>query len=77
MAYETQPDAWPTNKALVSAGSTAAILTLIDPAVREVWPQIAPAFLTGQAMTALVAAATAVAGGLALAWLVPDRAGVV
>ncbi len=74
MAFETQPDAWPTNKAMIGSTSTAVILTLIDPAVHEVWPQLAPAFLTGDAMTALVAATCAVLGGLGLAWLVPDRA---
>ncbi len=72
---EHQPDALPTNKALVASGTTALLLTLIDPAVREVWPQIAPAVLTGDAFTALVAGACAVLGGLALAWVVPDRAG--
>ncbi len=75
MTFEVQPDAWPTNKTLVGTTSTAMILTLIDPAVSEVWPQIAPAVLAGDAMTALVGATCAVLGGVGLAWLVPDRAG--
>ena len=74
---ERQPDRIPTNKALTMAGGIPALSVIIGPAVAEVWPQIAPAALSGPAMTDFVAAALAGLASLALAYFVPDRAGTV
>ena len=74
---ERQPDRIPTNKVLAMFGGTAALAPIIGPAVAEVWPQIAPAALSGPAMTDFVAAALAGLASLALAYFVPDRAGTV
>ena len=52
----TQPTNMPTNKTLTMAGGTILFTPLIRPAVAEVWPQIAPAAMSGDAMTALLIA---------------------
>lgn len=75
MTLETQPTRAPTNKALTMLGGTVALAPFIGPAVNEVWPQIAPAFLAGPAMTEAVAAVIAGLASLALAYFVPDRWG--
>ncbi len=77
MAFETQPDSLPTNKATV-AGILAPLVAInIEPVITEVWPMIAPAVLAGPAVTTFLAALAGALAGLALAWWVPDRAGVV
>lgn len=73
--FERQPSAMPTNKVLTMAGSMPVTLALVSPAVQEVWPQIAPAVLSGPAMTDAMAGIAAALIGMALAWFVPDRAG--
>lgn len=73
---EDQLSAMPTNKAATVAGGTVLFSPLILPAVQEVWPQIGPAYLTGEASTALIAAAISAIASLVVAWFVPDRAGV-
>lgn len=72
---ENQPDRLPTNKALTMFGGTVALAPIVGPAVAEIWPQIAPAFLAGPAATELLAAALAGLLSLALAYFVPDRMG--
>ena len=73
---ETQPGNLPTNKVLAMLTGTTALAPIIGPAVAEVWPQIAPAALAGPAMTDFIAALLAGLASLALAYFVPDRAGV-
>jgi hypothetical protein len=77
MIYENQVSALPTNKALAVVGVNMVSLPFVLPAVQEVWPQIAPAFLAGPAMTDAVAALLSGLVGLAVAWFVRDRAGIV
>lgn len=73
---ERQPDSLPTNKA-VTAGSVAAVVSVyFGPAVAEVWPQVVPGALAGPDVTQLVSALAATLAGLAVAWWVPDRAGI-
>jgi uncharacterized protein YjeT (DUF2065 family) len=68
-----QTSALPTNKLAAGATVTAIVGTQLSPAVAEVWPQIAPAMLSGPAMTQLVAGVVALVAGLAVGWFVPDR----
>ncbi|MCB5199009.1 hypothetical protein LGQ03_07135 [Loktanella sp. TSTF-M6] len=68
-----QPTKMPTNKSLTMAGGTILLNPLIQPAVSEVWPQIAPTVLAGENMTTLVGAALAAGISLFFAWFVPDR----
>jgi hypothetical protein len=74
--YEKQPGLAPTNKAMTAAGIAAVVTTYAQPVAAELWPQIAPAALAGPAMTAAVAALVGALAALAVAWWVPDRAGV-
>ena len=67
----------PTNKALTMAGGTILLNPLIQPAVSEVWPQIVPTVLAGDAMTTLVGASLAAAVSLGIAWFIPDRPNVI
>lgn len=77
MAFEKQPDGLPTNKSMI-AGALAPIIALnAEPVVSEVWPQVAPVLLAGPAVTTALAALVGALAGLAVAWWVPDRAGVV
>jgi hypothetical protein len=71
-----QPTKLPTNKALTMAGGTVVLTPLIQPAVFEVWPQIAPMFLAGDAMTALVGGLLTAIASLAFAYFVPDRSNI-
>jgi len=74
--YEKQPDALPTNKA-TAASSIATIVALnAEPVMAELWPYFAPALLAGPAVTSALAAVFGIFVGLAVAWWVPDRAGV-
>lgn len=75
MPLERQPDNLPTNKALASVASLLIAQPFIEPAVKEVWPQIVPAFLAGANMTALMASLITGAFALGVAWITPDRAG--
>lgn len=72
---ETQPDRLPTNKVLAMGLGTLTAAPFIGPAVAEVWPQIVPPAFSGPAMTDFVAALVAVIASMALAYFVPDRAG--
>ena len=74
MALAKQPSAMPTNKLAVGSAVTAIVGTQLSPAVAEVWPQIAPAILSGPAMTEIISAVAALLAGLAVGWFVPDRA---
>jgi hypothetical protein len=75
MTFEKQPDNLPTNKAAV-AGIIAPLIAInAEPVVAEIWPQIAPAMLSGPAVTTALAALCGALAGLAVAWWVPDRAG--
>jgi hypothetical protein len=74
MALKKQPDALPTNKLTVGASVAAIVGTQASPLVAEVWPQIAPAVLSGPAATETIAALFALLAGLVVGWFVPDRA---
>ena len=71
-----QATARPTNKVLATAGGTIVLTPMVHSAVVEVWPQIAPAVLVGEATTTLVAVALSAVVSLGIAWFVPDRANV-
>lgn len=73
MTLATQTSNRPTNKALTMVGGTVVLTPFIQPAVAEVWPQIAAPALAGDAMTALVGAVLTAVVSLAFAWFVPDR----
>jgi hypothetical protein len=72
-----QPTNLPTNKMLTTAVGTVGIAPIIMGAVAEVWPQIAPAALAGQAMTVLVGTGLAALISMGIAWFVPDRANII
>lgn len=76
MTLANQPSARPTNKALTMFGGVIITTPMVSPFVSEVWPQVAPAFLSGPAATDAVAAILAGALSLGLAYFVPDRANV-
>lgn len=75
--YEKQPDSLPTNKALVAGGIGSILTAYATPVVQEVWPVIAPTVVAGPQFTTFVAAIVGYSVALAVAWFVPDRAGVV
>lgn len=75
MPYEKQPDNLPTNKLAVGSSVAVLIYAQAEPVVAEVWPQIAPAVLSGPAATAFVAGGVAILASWAIGWWVPDRAG--
>ena len=72
-----EPSAMPNNKLLASFGTGVVSLPFILPAVSEVWPQIAPAFLSGPSMTTAVAAIISGLVSLAMAWFVRNRPNIV
>jgi hypothetical protein len=74
--YERQPDALPTNKALVSGATGVITYAQFEGALSEIWPQVAPGFLAGPAVTQVLVALAAMALAYAVAWWVPDRAGI-
>jgi len=69
-----QPTALPTNKAMTMFAGFVLTTPQIAPVVAEVWPQIAPGFLSGPAATNALAAILAGVISLAVAWFIPDRA---
>lgn len=68
-----QISALPTNKLAVGATVAAIIGTQSGPLVTEIWPQIAPAVLSGPVMTDTLAMLVAMIGGVVVGWFVPDR----
>ena len=72
MALAKQKSVMPTNKLAVGSAVTAIVGTQLSPAVAEVWPQIAPAMLSGPAFTEMISAIVALLAGLAVGWFVPD-----
>lgn len=52
---------------------TPTVYALIGPAVSEVWPQVVPAVLAGEAMTAFASAAGAAVIAAAVAYFVRDK----
>lgn len=73
--YEKQPDSWPTNKGTVAAAVASVFTVYTQPAVAEIWPQVAPVVLSGDAVTGMTSALAGTVIGLVAAWWVPDRAG--
>lgn len=71
-----QPDAKPTNKLVVGVGGSVTIFPVAYAAVAEVWPQIAPAALAGEAATAFVAVLFSAAMAFGAAYFVRDRTNV-
>jgi hypothetical protein len=67
-----QPSMAPTRKLATMLVGVPALMALIDPFVREVWPQVAPAVLTGESATAFVAALLATVVSGVMAYFVPD-----
>lgn len=76
MPLERQPDALPTNKSVTAAAIGAGFMLHVEPVIAELWPQIAPAFLAGPAATDAIAWCAGILAALAVAWFIPDRAGV-
>ena len=76
MAFERQPDNLPTNKAATVAVLAPAGALYVAPIIAELWPQVAPALVAGPAVTEALAWLAGALAALAVAWFVPDRAGV-
>ncbi len=73
--YERQANAFPTNKAMAAASVAGLLTGYAQPVVAEVWPQIAPIMLSGEAMTGLISGLIGAIASLIVAWWIPDRAG--
>jgi hypothetical protein len=73
MRKAVQKSSWPTRKLAFGSGVTAIVGTQLSPAVAEVWPQLVPAFLSGPAVTEIVAAVAALVAGLFVGYWVPDQ----
>lgn len=76
MPYEKQPDNLPTNKLAVGSSLAVLVYAHAEPVAAEVWPELAPAMLSGPAATSFVAGMVAVLASWAVGWWIPDRAGV-
>jgi hypothetical protein len=74
MTMARQKTSMPTNKLAVGSSIAALVGTQASPLVAEIWPQIAPAMLSGPAVTETVAALMALLAGILAGWFVPDRA---
>jgi hypothetical protein len=62
----------PTNKLSIGAAVAPIAALNAEPAVAEVWPQIAPAILSGPAVTTAMAAICGAFAGVLAAYWVPD-----
>lgn len=72
MKKAVQKSSWPTRKLAFGSGVTALVGTQLSPAVAEVWPQLVPVFLSGPAVTEIVAGMAALVAGLFVGYWVPD-----
>lgn len=76
MALAKQVSRLPTNKLAVGTTVSAIVGTQAGPLVQEVWPQIAPAVLSGPVMTETMAMIVALLAGMIVGWFVPDATNV-
>lgn len=70
---ENQNSALPTNKMTTMMVGTPTIGTLLGPALLEVWPQIAPAWLVGPSVTALIVTGVPTLLSAAIAYFIRDK----